>query len=346
MNKYIWLIIIVILVIIISILYYLDNINVQGQIIPIIDNIYLSQIAINNISILDRCFNPAIFKYKGEIYYVYRIDIGGDARYPGKILSQFLPKYHSNIVIYNSKKNQVSQINTQNFQKIKGFIDPRVIKSHNILYLTVSEINNIVGKHRMYLIILDLTKLDTTIQPEKILLLDYNFRENIDQKNWMPLLFNNQLYLIYSLSPLIILLCDTHNGKCLPITNRVYKNLSPDLRGSSNVIKIKNLFLGIVHTRYGYIYTHKFFVLKHLLNFEIYAISDDFIIQKNNLVFIDKFTKENFKINGQYKRKIQFISGILEIDNILYITYGENDYSVKQFGIETHKILNLLKYNY
>ena len=73
---------------IITIYYYITK--KSGRYIELEDNIYLPDISkeiLKKYSYL-RCFNPSLFLYDKQIYYVYRISIGGDISYISKILSE------------------------------------------------------------------------------------------------------------------------------------------------------------------------------------------------------------------------------------------------------------------
>ncbi len=322
-----------------------------GKKIKIIENINLPQISnkTHPNNKFSRCFNPSIFYYNSQIYYVYRIHIGGDIYYFNRILSEFSNKYPSQNVIYNSVSGNYTVIDTSsyNLKIIKGFEDPRVIIHNNKLHIFLNELDEVTKKSVMYILIIDPTKLENSaVIPDNILLLDYKKFKNKHQKNWMPFVYKSQLYIIYSLSPYIILQCNTKNGKCIEVLNKIYSTPN-DLRGSSNIIKFSTLtygkvFLGISHSRYKHVYTHRFFIFKYSKSFDLLAMSDEFIIQNTELLFIDESTIKSFKITGHIQRGIQFVAGLLQIGSTLYITYGEDDYHAKQFKIDSTIVESLL----
>jgi hypothetical protein len=74
--------------------------------------------------------------------------------------------------------------------------------------------------------------------------------------------------------------------------------------------------------------------LAHSRDLVCLAISDEFVIQDDNLLFLDDVTINLIKKTGFIQRGIQYIAGLLQINDILYITYGIHDYSAKQFKID------------
>jgi hypothetical protein len=343
MKRFISIFIIIIICIIL--LFYIIYESIKnfrsGKLIPLISNKYLNQIS-DRISDnkLNRCLNPTIFLYKSQIYYVYRIYRGGNMLYP--YLNPLRITYNppSQNIIYNPETDKSFLINTDNskIKKINGFEDPRAIVYKNLLYLIVNSENETTKKRQMFLIIINLKKLNRTVIPENILSL--NYPENKNQKNWMPFLYKDELYLVFSLMPTKVLHCNTINVECTEVYNKLYNNNFSNLRGSSNIIKYNStnygtVFLGIVHSRYQYVYTHRFFISKYSTNFECLAISGEFIILENNLLFVDSSTISCFKKTGYIQAGIQFVAGLLQINNLLYITYGEHDYYAKRFKINT-----------
>jgi hypothetical protein len=340
------ILILIITIIFIFIIYDYLIYNKKGKVVPLIENKYLTQISdrLKNHHKFDRCFNPTLFYYRSQIYYVYRISKGDYISHPlnlNRLFYEFSKAKPSENVIYDYINDKCIFIDTKKskYDKIVGFEDPRAIVYQNMLYLIVNEENKITAKRQMYLISIDLRKLiNDTIIPDNIILI--NYQESVNQKNWMPLIYKKELYLIHSLSPLIILHLNIKTGECIKYVDTIIRNVPKNLRGSSNIIKFKSIdygtvFLGITHCRYKQVYTHRFFISEYNTNLKPIAISDEFIIQDNHLLFINDNTLKFIKFTGWIQLGIQFVAGLLQIDDILYITYGEHDYYAKQFKINT-----------
>ncbi|WP_448564751.1 glycosyltransferase [Trichothermofontia sp.] len=101
---------------------------------------------------------------------------------------------------------------------------------------------------------------------DKVLILR-GYEDEKHQKNWMPLIFKDELYLIYQMEPLTILKPNLETGHCDRVhESRIELNLG-QYRGGSQLIEYEDGYLTLIHEmlwqnnrRY---YFHRFVYLKH-----------------------------------------------------------------------------------
>ena len=89
------------------------------------------------------------------------------------------------------------------------------------------------------------------------------------EKNWMPLVRNGQLLLVYSCSPTAVYSCDLQSAKLVEVAGRPDPALAPRLRGGSQGIAVDGGWLFVVHEvdelNGARRYLHRFVCLDHSL---------------------------------------------------------------------------------
>jgi len=166
-------------------------------------------------------------------------------------------------------------------------------------------------------------------------LLDPPIDKTKRQKNWT--FFENedgQLLCEYSLSPHIIFKIDTKTGKCIELCRSETKDINDhEITDSKNnkasrfnanpiYLKDKKNYLGIGHVRGESNYLHFFYTFENKNPYKIINISKTFKIETNE--------------------KIQFVGGLSEYNDDIYISYGIDDKYNKISKISLNKVLNLV----
>lgn len=127
------------------------------------------------------------------------------------------------------------------------------------------------------------------------------------EKNWIPLIFNDELLLIYSIYPLIIF--QYSEGKLHLLKGELPKANDFAIRGGTPFVAFKDKYVSIAHLKpFRYLnktfYRHVFVVLDYNLN--INEISEPFFIQRKGT---------------------EFACGLNIIDGNLLLSYGVADRS-------------------
>ena len=150
-----------------------------------------------------------------------------------------------------------------------------------------------------------------SLKPQ-VIKLHINFDKGQVQKNWMPFIKNKELMCVYSVNPHIILRINTENGKCNVVSKIEYPELPKNLRGSSNIIKQGNVWMGVLHIRIKpFAYVSAIYIFDN--KFRIKKISDYFVFNENS------------------SPGVEFVSGLEynDKDKRFYIAYGYWDCEAK-----------------
>ena len=142
-----------------------------------------------------------------------------------------------------------------------GIEDPRLFRFKNNMWcitgfrgrLTIDPSSNL--QHNMIMF--------TVRDPGNITVLKYANRTFPLDKNWQPFEHDESLYLVYSMSPHIILKVDTDTGVCTEQYSTPFPDNSP-VKGTMGggappqlvTWKKKQYYLGVAHTRYDFMLTH------------------------------------------------------------------------------------------
>ena len=156
----------------------------------------------------------------------------------------------------------------------------------------------------------------------------HGYKDDIKQKNWIPLYIDNILCIVYDSSPIIILNVND-NGECsvkLQVDNTLYNN-----KNSTQFIPINydniDYYLTIVHvsgdSSKRRVYYHRFLLFDE--NFNLCKISDLFYFRSSNT--------------------IEFASSAIQHNNNLIIGYGYRDREAYITKISIDNIFNML-YDY
>lgn len=152
------------------------------------------------------------------------------------------------------------------------------------------------------------------------------------QKNWIPFLYNEQIYLIYSISPWRVLKLIENNENCFTTKTAYEETWNPQtwssvIRGNASAIFLKDSYLGIWHTPK---YEIGFFLFNQNPPFIPFAISKyPWICGKD----------ANYKLDTLPNNLSDFFAMSLnkKEDKIL-ITIGENDQCLKIWEVSIEEI--------
>lgn len=197
-----------------------------------------------------------------------------------------------------------------------GFEDLRLIKANGSIYAIAATANTVLGSSTMaigQLIDDRLVNVDFMLSP----------RNSLKEKNWMPVVINDELFAVYKISPFCLLKIQK-NPKI--IFERSCDAFLKDYNGSSQLIRFGENWLCIVHRRVrvrsGIFYLHKFVLLDPEWN--IAAQSHDFFFEH---------------------RGIEFCAGLAGKGDRFVISYGVNDGSAKLLELNKSHIERLLYSN-
>jgi hypothetical protein len=220
----------------------------------------------------------------------------------------------------------------KNNNRIRGYEDIRIFILNNELYAVATSvftnennINEIVllkinnGKFNNWQ-----SKDDFVI--EKVIRLKSPKLDNSKkcEKNWLPLVIENELKLLYTSEPFLLLDCDLDTGFCM--TYKVYENNMDfgGYRGSTPIIKVNEGYLYMIHQvgfdegiRYYY---HRFVHLDKDLR--IIKFSPLFTFFENS--------------------RIEYCNGLCLVDDYLYITFSISDRKPYISRIKLDEVFNFL----
>ena len=230
---------------------------------------------------------------------------------------------HYSLNIDTGKKDTPLLINpfftTNNLsnKKCLGFEDPRVFKFMEKMWI----ITSFRGVNFPFPSTIDTTKfghyviifpIDMSYNP---VILNYEHMQHIE-KNWMPFEFKNELYIVYSIVPHIILHVDIKTGKCVQKYTTIFNNKHKDIGNGAppQLIYINDTqyFIGLGHTRGLY---NKSMIRKNF--FYMFDATPPFSI---------KYISDVFNIMSPFVY-IEFGSGLLidQENNLVYLSYGQDD---------------------
>lgn len=271
-------------------------------------------------------YNPGVVYKDNKIYVLPRVEkfTERERGHNGMVINTssipYILTYDSNFNLLNLNKYSIDERYVN--KRIEDF---RLFEHNNLIYS-----NHILLENKISPVI-SLVDIDNK-QLQFISKLDLDFQTRNVEKNWVFFSMNNDLYMIYSIEPWIVLKVDLKNNKAETIVNKSY-DLKWSIEGylsiSTNPIKIHdNLWLMGIHTRdRNLIYYQGFLIFNN--EFEILKIS------KTPILSGGVRTTEDFRIND----KVMYTSSIINIKNKIYLFSGEGDYNTVYHEIDILDIL-------
>lgn len=304
-----------------------------------------------------KAINPSVFTLNNTTYTTFRLTANHYLSLH-KIKTWILGNnadYESKIVIIS--ENSKSEVITPNIKDISeydeitkgktylhtGYEDARPVVINNKIYLTVCTLANHVLHTQLGLIKL----LETEIEKPIILanqfkLLDPSRNKTNGQKNWMPFIYQNELYYVFSVNPHLILKCNPETGRNLQ-HSITYPNLNEDIRGGSNIITYNHpdfgmVYLALTHVRRYMFYTHQLYIFESISPFKIISITKEFYFESDKI----KILNPRYKNYLKFFWNVQFGSGILCDGNMIYLYYGHNNSKSIKIGLQSDILHTML----
>ena len=216
-------------------------------------------------------------------------------------------------------------------------------------------------------------KIDN-LRPLSMRKLNAGFDNDRDQKNWMPLIMDDQIHFIYSINPHVILryhgpIQERNSGfdpsdknipdeiNCTIIAETTNPKVPSNLRGGGQIVAVRkwnpifttsahnnhrykpeDLYLGVAHTRdSNEEYSTYFYAFENIYPYRVKYLSTGFV----------------FGERSSHSKRIQFASGLARINHseatpdrpagaYLYVTYGEHDCNGKLCVLREEDVLRSL----
>lgn len=113
--------------------------------------------------------------------------------------------------------------------------------------------------------------------------LKYKHMRN-SEGNWLPFVWNEKMYVSYSICPHQVLKIHVETGQCDKVYETSLAGCDRSLRGGSSGVQVKDstMWLGMAHTRRGMTYSHYFFMRKSAPPFSIVNISNAFALKNTH----------------------------------------------------------------
>ena len=221
---------------------------------------------------------------------------------------------------------------------VRGFEDPRVFLDEETVYITANACSGNDCKVEIWLLTLSKDALILAFQHDEraikplttVRLVRPLTHASRDEKNWMPFIVDGELYLVYSISPHVVLRCDTNTGVCTEFSNTTNTLAGYGLRGGSQIRKYQGVYYGLIHKKIGgtqYLTLIYAFEFIQSVGFVVTGVSEPFIISQS--VHVEPF--------------IQFVSGFEIVGDQAFVTYGEHDCDSKQLTIPMSDLVKLIK---
>jgi predicted GH43/DUF377 family glycosyl hydrolase len=274
----------------------------------------------------DKVFNPSIIEYNNKLFMTFRVDVTPLSR------KTYMCEIDNNF-------NIISSYDIVHDDNIKIYEDCRLFIYKNKLYVSFIHYHNYNHFFRVNIAnIFPGNKIKNIYTPD----IDNNNKVFSSQKNWLLFEKNNEIYLIYSLDPMMIVYKSESNDfiKWKKIINKI--GISWDygeIRSSTTPIFIKkyNRYLSFFHSHlktkdYYREYFIGVFLFDHEFNITNYT--------KQPLIISTKDIK-----SSSYFSKCVLPYGCIQLNDKLILTVGVNDYDSGIIEIQTDKLLDMLLNN-
>lgn len=156
------------------------------------------------------------------------------------------------------------------------------------------------------------------------------YPQNCFEKNWVPFVYEDNLFLGYTINPFKILSPNLVTGgcQCLYTTAPSISWKYGSIHGGTPAVLVDNEYLGFFESScnyYGYTYFIGAYTFEAEPPFRLTRISTE------------PFSHSDFfstPRNGLTDRRVVFPAGLVVEDDVLYISYGENDAGTKILEID------------
>lgn len=299
-------------------------------------------------------FNPCTFQYGDKIYTTHRLATG---RFFSvyKIYEYFTKcsKYYPSLICISSAEctsivnipdvryiEKYKNITQGRRYRFTGYEDARSVVIGDNICLIVNCFASSDAYTQLGVITIDAAHLtQNIITPTNFCLVHPDLINNCFQKNWMPFVQHDELYLVYSVSPHVVYRCNYATGEISLISN-ISNSLPNHIRGGSNVCKYVyngvQCHISVVHVRRKNFYTHQLYCFSAVQPYTVLYISPEWIIHNGHLVYV-----HNLKYS-YYFYLIQFVSGLSITNDVATVYYGTDNYCSNTFTIDRSQIDRML----
>lgn len=268
----------------------------------------------------------------------------------------YILAFHKDIDLYTPKKYYQTQLNflfvnnkfktKTNYQvgmfdlydfgqrehwKVSTAQDPRLFAVNEQYYMLYNDAVHDKKRREMFLAKINVDK--SQLQVSELQLLEYAPGKRQDQKNWMPLVYNNDIYFIYSIDPHIVLRLDKDQLHSIPTLNNNIQSQWPYgiIRGGTPAVYVNDLngYLAFFHSSLPYKPNEPEWKIRQGPPWRIYYMGA--IVFDNKPPFkIKAFTKKPLTFPGLYSAKntnyqIIFPSGLVEQESKFLLSAGYQD---------------------
>jgi predicted GH43/DUF377 family glycosyl hydrolase len=230
-----------------------------------------------------RSYNPGVFTVGDEAFAVMRVSnytLRGDI--VGKIRSENF--------LYSFRQNRYRHIQLPDTQSCLalGFEDARAFAFRGGVWLLTTSFNH-QCINKMHLVQLDVSEVlgnsKAPLLPLSLVLLTPDSRvgapQDMRQKNWMPFVHGNELFMVYALEPHVVLRCDVQTGACVLFSNAEVPRGRfpvPGMRGSTNAhlvtgTKWGDIYVAFTHTTQSLLYSTYVYAFEARPPFKVVAAS-------------------------------------------------------------------------
>lgn len=229
--------------------------------------------------------------------------------------------------------------------------DPRLFRANNKTYMLY---NDMVASHKREVYIADVIFKQDRLAVENIKLLNYEPRAYLDQKNWSPFVYSNEIFFIYSTDPFVILHWDQINNT-ITRTQVDLKSFGDEwpwgkIRGGTPAIYVKSLdaYLTFFHSSLPY-------REKEPKNFKIHNplpriyYMGAFIFSAKPPFKIIAFTPKPLSYKDFYKElyvdyHIIFPCGLMEEEDSFLLSVGIEDIRTEMLRVSKDDLYKQFKY--
>ena len=252
------------------------------------------------------CFNPSITT-DGDGYRMivrtanYRIE-EGVLHAEGVLLNiNYLVRLNRELAVWDVESIVDRSEGPRRYHsQIQGYEDCRLIEVGGRWYATATVCDlNPVERREVALLELD----DNAVVGVRPLAGPHPGRH---EKNWMPIVANGELHLLYSCGPTVMLSCDPETGTVEQVAKFEAPEMARDFRGGSQGVTTEDGYLFVIHE-----VDHSEHTLRYLHRFVL--VNDAFALAAVSRPFT--FTSD----------RIEFCAGMARRDSELVLSFGVSD---------------------
>jgi predicted GH43/DUF377 family glycosyl hydrolase len=164
------------------------------------------------------------------------------------------------------------------------------------------------------------------------------------EKNWMPFIWNDSLFLGYSVTPHEILEANLETGECSPIfsTHFPINWKWGELRGGTPPLLVDGEYLAFFHTAKQMVSgaTNNQKMWHYFMGAYTFSAKPPFNITKVSTLPIND---KSFYVDSQHPKRVIYPGGFVISGKNIYVAYGKDDVEIWIAVINKNKLINSLK---